>query len=52
VITHRLHTLELADRIIVLEQGRIAAIGTHAELLASCPPYQRLHEAYAKRLCA
>ncbi len=52
VITHRLNTLELADRIVMLEGGAIAAVGTHAELLASCPSYQRLHEAQAKRLCA
>jgi subfamily B ATP-binding cassette protein MsbA len=52
VITHRLNTLELADRIVMLEEGAIAAAGTHAELLKSCPAYQRLHEAQAKRLCA
>lgn len=52
VITHRLHTLEIANRIVVLEQGRIASVGTHAELLAACPPYQRLHEAHTQRLCA
>jgi ATP-binding cassette subfamily B protein/subfamily B ATP-binding cassette protein MsbA len=52
IIAHRLHTLALADRIMVLEQGRLAAIGTHQELMASCGPYQRLHEAQAKRLAA
>jgi ATP-binding cassette subfamily B protein/subfamily B ATP-binding cassette protein MsbA len=52
VITHRLNTLEIADRIVVLENGRIAAVGVHAELLANCLPYQRLHEAYNQRLCA
>jgi ABC-type multidrug transport system fused ATPase/permease subunit len=52
VITHRLNTLELADRIVVVEGGRIVAVGSHPELLKSCPLYQRLQEAYAQRMVA
>jgi ATP-binding cassette subfamily B protein/subfamily B ATP-binding cassette protein MsbA len=52
VITHRMNTLEIADRIIVLENGRIAAVGTHNELLATCSMYQRLHEVQGQRRVA
>ena len=39
VIAHRLSTIALADRVILLDAGRVAATGTHAELLASTPLY-------------
>jgi ATP-binding cassette subfamily B protein/subfamily B ATP-binding cassette protein MsbA len=52
IITHRLNTLEIADRIVVLDHGRIVAVGCHAELLHSCGVYQRLHEAQFQRLVA
>jgi len=45
LITHRLSTLEMADRIVVMEAGQIVAIGTHAILIASCALYQRLYDA-------
>ncbi|MDZ4252760.1 MAG: lipid A export permease/ATP-binding protein MsbA [Sulfuritalea sp.] len=43
VIAHRLSTVEHADRIVVLAQGRIAEIGSHAELLAAGGVYASLY---------
>ncbi|WP_148714653.1 ABC transporter transmembrane domain-containing protein [Chitinolyticbacter meiyuanensis] len=42
VIAHRLATVQQADRIVVLEHGRIVAEGSHAALLVSSPLYARL----------
>ncbi|KJS52970.1 ABC transporter [Streptomyces rubellomurinus subsp. indigoferus] len=42
LIAHRRSTLQLADRIAVLEQGRLLDIGTHEELDARCPQYRAL----------
>lgn len=42
LITHRLSQIRWADAILLLEGGRLAALGTHEELLASSPDYRRL----------
>jgi ATP-binding cassette, subfamily B, multidrug efflux pump len=41
--THRFSLVVLCDRVMLMDEGRIVAIGTHAELLATQPLYQRLH---------
>ena len=44
VIAHRLSTIALADRIIVLQDGRVAADGSHAELFDASPLYREIVE--------
>jgi len=44
VIAHRLSTIRRANRIAVLEDGRITAIGSHEDLLTTSPTYQRLYQ--------
>ncbi len=45
VVAHRVSTIALADRVLLLDEGRIAAAGTHRELLA-VPAYAALVRAY------
>ena len=46
VIAHRLNTIKNADQIIVMQDGRVLASGTHESLLQTSPVYQNLVEAY------
>ena len=43
VIAHRLSTVEAADSVVVLDQGRVVEHGSHAELLAQRGLFARLH---------
>lgn len=46
VVAHRISTIRLADRVVYLEDGRVAGVGTHEELMVSTPGYLALVQAY------
>ena len=48
IVAHRLATAARADRILVLDRGRIIEDGTHADLLAACGTYAKLWASYHK----
>ncbi|HOD83956.1 MAG: Lipid A export ATP-binding/permease protein MsbA [Planctomycetes bacterium ADurb.Bin126] len=45
VVAHRFSTVRLASRILVLDEGRMAGLGTHEELMETCEAYRRLYQA-------
>ncbi len=44
IIAHRLSTIRNADKVVVLDEGRIEAVGTHADLYSGSPIYRNLYE--------
>ena len=48
IVAQRVASVEDADRILIMENGAINAIGTHSELLASNPIYQEVYESQKK----
>ena len=44
IIAHRLSTIALADELVVLDRGRVAARGAHDELLATSEVYRDIHD--------
>ena len=48
IIAQRVSTIQHANQIIVLDEGRMAGIGTHDELLQNCPVYREIYESQTK----
>ena len=44
LIAHRITTVKELDKLIFVEDGRVTAVGSHEELIASCPAYARMVE--------
>ena len=49
IIAQRIGSVEEADRILVLDDGKIIGMGSHEELLAGCPAYQEIYDSQRDR---
>jgi ATP-binding cassette subfamily B protein len=50
IVAHRVSTIALADRVLFMQDGRIAATGTHTDLLATNPDYEAMVRAYEQEV--
>lgn len=48
IVTHRLGSTKIADRVIVMDKGKVAAIGTHDELMENCELYRTMYNSQAE----
>lgn len=48
IVTHRLGSVKFADRIVVMKEGKIVGIGSHENLLSSCPYYEEMWNSQAQ----
>ena len=49
IVAQRVSSIQEADRIIVLDEGRMVGMGTHEELLKTCPVYQEIYASQFKK---
>ncbi len=49
VISQRISSVQYADQILVLDDGRAAGLGTHAELMAACPVYREIYQSQNRK---
>ena len=49
IVSQRAASIRYADQIIVLDDGAVAGIGTHEQLLASCPVYEEIYYSQFER---
>ena len=48
-VSQRAASLQHADQILVLDDGHLVGLGTHSELLASCPVYEEIYASQFKK---
>ena len=49
IVSQRAASLQHADQILVLDDGHLVGLGTHAELLVSCPVYEEIYASQFKK---